>query len=406
MHIVFFNHTGTVSGAEKMLLLSLAKVPAYGYRTSLVCPNEGTLRANAEGLGTPCYEVRSIQARFTYNPVQLIRYVSSIGRTITGLRRTLLSLRPDLIQANTIRAGIAATLATMGTRIPVIWHSHDILPAHPVTRGVRWLAHSTRRNRLVACSQAAANCLRPADTRDKDRGVTVILNGIETERYRRNDETRQRMRDQLGFGPDTVVIGIVGQITKRKGQLGLIQAFAHVRNAVPGAVLVIVGEPLFNKDHDYLKLSHDEVARLGLQPSVHFLGHRSDAPNVMQALDMVVVNSEVEPFALVLVEAMAMEKAVVATASGGTTELIDPGVNGDIVPVGDIPALAKAMIWLANQPNVRAEYGERGSRYVHTALTTERYIGKWCALYNKIAAESSPGQVQGKMGAAAEGAIG
>lgn len=404
MHIVFFNHTGTVSGAEKMLLLSLAKLPAHGYRTSLVCPNEGTLRANAEALGTPCYEVRSIQARFTYNPVQLIRYVSSIGRTITGLRRTLLSLRPDLIHANTIRAGIAATLATMGTRIPVIWHSHDILPAHPVTRGVRWLAHSTRRNRLVACSQAAANSLRRTETRDKDRGVTVILNGIETERYRPNNETRQRMREQFGFGPDTVAIGIVGQITKRKGQLGLIQAFSQARHAVPGAVLVIVGAPLFNKDHDYLKLLHDEVARLGLQPNVHFLGHRSDAPTVMQALDMVVVNSEVEPFALVLVEAMAMEKAVIATASGGTTELIDPGINGDIVPVGDMPALAKVMIRLANQPNVRAEYGARGSQYVHVALTTDTYIAKWRDLYNTIDAGSRP--AEDKVRTATEGVMG
>lgn len=389
-----------------MLLLSLAKLPAHGYRTSLLCPNEGTLRAKAEALGTPCYAVRPFEARFTYNPVQLLRYVWSIGWSLADLRRSLLSLRPDLVQANTVRAGIAATLATIGTRIPVIWHSHDILPEHPVTRGVRWLAHSTRRNRLVACSQAAANSLRESDTREKHPGVTVILNGIETERYRRNDELRRRMREELGFASDTVGIGIVGQITKRKGQLGLIQTFAEVEKAVPNAVLVIVGAPLFNKDHDYLKLLHEEVERLGLQSSVLFLGHRSDASNVMQALEIIVVNSEVEPFALVLVEAMAMEKAVIATDSGGTTELIEPGINGDIVPVYDTPALAETMIRLATHPDIRAEYGAHGGRYVHAALTTERYIGKWCALYSRIAAESSPAQLQEKVGAAAEGVIG
>jgi len=143
-----------------MLLLSLSRLTGDLYQTSLVCPIEGTLMASARALGIPCHEAAPILARFTWNPIHLLRYIASITRALVGLRYLFQSLNPDIIQANTVRAGIVATLATTGTRTPVIWHNHDILPVHPITFFVRWLAHSTRRNYLVACSQAAATSLK------------------------------------------------------------------------------------------------------------------------------------------------------------------------------------------------------------------------------------------------------
>ena len=88
----------------------------------------------------------------------------------------------------------------------------------------------------------------------------------------------------------------------------------------PGMVLLIVGAPLFNRDHEYLKLLKRTAAELGIAPKVRILGARSDIDAIMQALDVLVVNSRVEPFGLVILEAMASDTPVIATAVDGIPE--------------------------------------------------------------------------------------
>ena len=388
MRIVFYNHTGIVSGAEKMLLLSLGNLPRNIFDLKLVCPEEGSLQDSASALGVPTYTCRPIRARFTYNPFLFLGYLLSIARALIGIRKTLRSFSPDILQANTVRAGIVATISTIGTGLPIIWHAHDILPSHPVTTLIRLLAHSSRRIRIVACSRAAAYTLRPFTTRGTP--VTVIHNGIDVARFRRNPDTRIVKRKELGIGMESFVIGIVGQVTPRKGQLGLIRAFADLRSAVPDAVLLIVGAPLFNKDHDYLETLEGEVSALQFEQNIRFLGQRSDIAALMQALDLFVLNSDVEPFALVLIEAMTSGTACIATDCGGPAEIIHHGVDGEIVAVGDHQALVRAMTRLARNPSLREQYGNAASRNVTQKFSKNQYIAEWCSLYREIDATVIP----------------
>ncbi|HMD19819.1 MAG TPA: glycosyltransferase family 4 protein [Alloacidobacterium sp.] len=388
MRIVFYNHTGIVSGAEKMLLLSLGNLPRNIFDVKLVCPQEGSLQDSANSLGVPTYTCHPIRARFTYNPFLFFGYLLSIARAMIGLRKTLRSLSPDILQANTVRAGIVATISTLGTRIPIIWHTHDILPSHPLTTLTRLLAHSSKRIRIVACSRAAAQTLRPFTA--KGIPVTVIHNGIDVARFRHSPEARATKREEMGVRKESFVVGIVGQVTPRKGQLGLIRAFTELHSAVPEAILVIVGAPLFNKDHDYLGTLEREVSALQIEKSVRFLGQRSDVAALMQALDLFVLNSDVEPFALVLIEAMTSGIASIATDCGGPTEIIHHGVDGEIVTVGDHHALVRAMTRLATSPSLRAKYGNAASRNVTQRFSKSQYVAEWCRLYSEINTSALP----------------
>jgi glycosyltransferase involved in cell wall biosynthesis len=388
MRIVFYNHTGIVSGAEKMLLLSLGNLPRNIFDLKLVCPEEGSLQEGASALGVPTYTCRPIRARFTYNPFLFFVYLLSIVRALIGIRKTLRFLSPDILQANTVRAGIVATISTIGTRLPIVWHAHDILPSHPVTTVIRLLAHSSRRIRIVACSRAAAHTLLPFTARGTP--VTVIHNGIDVARFRRNPDTRTAKRKELEFATESFVIGMVGQVTPRKGQLGLIRAFADLRSAVPEAVLLIVGAPLFNKDHDYLETLEREISALRLEQNVRFLGQRSDIEAMMQALDLFVLNSDVEPFALVLIEAMTLGIASIATDCGGPSEIIHHGVDGEIVAIGDHQTLVHAMTRLAGNPSLRNEYGNAASRNVTQKFSKNQYIAEWYNLYREIDISAIP----------------
>ncbi|WP_158748945.1 glycosyltransferase [Acidobacterium sp. S8] len=382
MRTLFYNHTGIVSGAEKMLLLSLANLPRGSFELILVCPAEGTLRNDAADLGVPVITCNQIRARFTYNPLLFLNYLLSIAGVLYAFRKKVKALSPDIVQANTVRAGIVATVATIGTRVPVIWHSHDILPSHPLTTLIRLLAHSSRRVHIVACSKAAAYTLRPFTSRG--RHVVVIHNGIDMTRFHRSPELRDEKRKELVIVPKSFVIGMVGQVSPRKGQLGLIRAFADVRSTVPEAVLLIIGASLFNKDHEYLQRLEQEVAKLQLGKSVRFLGQRSDVPALIQTMDLFVLNSEVEPFALVLIEAMMLGKAVIATDCGGPAEIVHHRVDGEILPVGDHKALVNTMIRLAMDPSLRERYGEVAIRNVKHIFSKERYIAQWCSQYRKV----------------------
>jgi len=391
MRIIFYNHTGLVSGAERMLLLLLASVPHDRFLVSLVCPLEGPLQSETKALGFPVHTAPSLTARFTYNPFKLFLYLLSASKVMLETRKTFVSLRPDLVHANTVRAGVVATIATIGTGIPVVWHIHDMLPAHPITLGIRLVAHSSPRIHLVACSKAAANTLPPFSSNGKT--VEVIPNGIDM-RLQAAPEVGLAKRNELQLSPSTFIVGTVGLITPRKGQLGVIRAFARLKEMAPNSALLIVGSAIFNKDHEYLKALQQEVASLDLRDSVHFLGQRSDAADLMQAMDLLVLNSVTEPFALVLLEAMRIGKAVLATDCGGPREIIEHGISGEIVPVGDLAALSGAMVRMEGDSALRSRYGMAAERIVRQSYTRERYVELWSRRYDLVLMTGASTQVQ------------
>ena len=314
MKILFYNHTGQVSGAERMLLLILARLNRNLFDPLVICPEQGPLLSMAMSLGMPVESVPGLEARFTWRVGRLLRYLKSFFLVIRELRRKVVRLKPDLIHANSIRAGLVATAATLGLGTRVVWHLHDLLPRHPLSTGVRVFAFLCARTRMIAVSRAVKENFGGA-TYGVGAGLrkrtTVILNAIELEKFKASETASQQVRDELNLGDSRPVIGIVGQLTPRKGQLELIRAFARVLAESPKAVLLVVGAPLFNRDHEYEQLLRDTAREIGIAEHVRLLGARSDVAAVMQALDLLVVNSSSEPFGLVALEAMACGTPVV-----------------------------------------------------------------------------------------------
>ncbi len=359
-----------------------------GFDFCLICPEDGTLRFEAEQIALNYVPVKTLHARFTWNPLLIASYFGSVISTLLDLRRVLKSTNPDFVHANSIRAGMVATLATVGTRIPILWHLHDILPRHPISTLVKFLALSSRRTYLISCCIAAARRFLPSA--DSWNGkLSVIHNGIDAASFAPDPLIRERSRASLAVDSSDVAIGIVGQITARKDQLGLIRAFPDLLLKVPKAHLMIVGEPLFNKDHEYLDVLKDEIKKLDLAGHVHLLGQRRDVREIMQALDVLVLNSKVEPFSLVVLEAMALSKPVIATDSGGAVEVIKDGENGLIIPVGDQNKLLEALLSLCLSASLRSEYGCRARSTIEAAFTRRHYLGSLRKIYLNVAQQTS-----------------
>ncbi len=375
MKILFYSHTGKVSGAENILLLILKCVNRDKFIPVAICP-EGDLAEEISNLGIPVKIVSELEARFTWRIDLILKYLISLFGTIKQLRSEIFKVRPDLIHANSIRAGITANFASIGTGLPVFWHIQDELKLHPFSIAIRLLVAASSRTRLIPVSGATAKSFRGRILQWFGKHVPerVVHNAIELAKFEYNPANRQKIRKEFGLDDTEFVLGAVGQITPRKGQLELIQTFAKAREQMPSSTLLIIGAPMFNKDHHYLEQLKQTVGRTGLEGHVKFLGLRKDVAAIMQALDVLVINSKSEALVVVAIEAMACGTPVIATSVGGTKEIIKHKVNGWLTSFGDERQLIEALSTLSRQPEMRASFSERGKKIVDSQLNAQKFI--------------------------------
>jgi L-malate glycosyltransferase len=383
--ILFYNHTGYVSGAERVLLMILEGLDRADCEPVLLCPANGSLTEMSPA-HVKKIVIDPLAARFTLRPNRLWSYLKSFCRVIREARASVFREEPDVIHANSIRAGLVMSVATFGRRPPIVWHVHDLLPRHPLSSAIRWFVLLSRRNRIVAVSFAVATRFRGKLLRSFQRRVpvTVIHNAVDVQRFYRDLETRLRVRRDLGIDESQLVVGTVGQLTPRKRQLELIRAFSNIAQEFPRAVLLIIGEAIFNHDEEYATTLINEVENLGLSDSIRFLGAREDVPSVIRALDCLVVNSRSEPFGLTVVEGMASEIAVLATAVDGIPEIIRHGKSGWLVEVDDHRQLVEGLRALLQNPALRSKLGREGRAHAIARFSSQRYLGEINSLYRSL----------------------
>src|SRR4051812_11781179 len=290
----------------------------------LVASPDGPLRRHLGERGVPHREVPGTTASFKVSASGYARAGADIVRSAAAIRRVAREHRAQLVHANSIRSGLVAAVAARTGGRPAVVHARDALGGGPVGLVVRGTlaagaAHVIAISRHV---EASLRLRRP--------GVTVVHNPVDLERFDPARADGSALRAQLG----APLLGVIAQITPWKGQDDAIRVIAEL----PGAHLVVVGETKFvgrdvTFDNTAFRASLDElVAQLGVGGRVHFLGEREDVPDVLAALDLLLVPSWEEPFGRTVIEGMAMRRTVLATAAGGPAEVIRDGVDGRLLP--------------------------------------------------------------------------
>lgn len=338
MRIAYVNHTGHVSGAERVLLDILRGIDRSQFDPYVICPVEGRLPDEIRAEGISCFPLPSVNVRFAMRPDRLLRAILPFGRSIAALRRGILELQPDLVHANTIRSGIAATIATIGTGIPVLWHVHDILPKHVLSGVIRRLARASRRTQLVAVSHATAREF--CGNLDFGARVRTIHNGTDLRKFPLKDASDGEFRKQLGIPADAFLVCAVGQICARKGLSELLEAFRQIEVLAPQLHLAIVGRAVFKHEETYRESLLAAAKASNCGDRIHFTGELRDVSPILRAADLLVLNSRQEPFGLVLIEAMSSGTPVLATRVGGIPEIVSDKENGWLIEPGDTAGLA------------------------------------------------------------------
>lgn len=265
-----------------------------------------------------------------------------------------------IVHAAGIKATLAARVAARGAGARTLLHIHDRNMPGPV---VRRLQHAfARPGDLGLCVADAVRDVAVAGYHVRPERVRVVPNSVALERLRGvAPDAAARVRGALGIDPHVPLLGVVGRLYAVKGQQALLQMLPPIVARFPTATLLLIGD---GPDRTLLE---DRARALGLAERVRFLGQRADVPELLSALDLVLVPSESEGLPIAAIEALAAGRPIVAFDVGGMREVVTDGVDGDVVPAGDREAFVHATLALLAEPARRAVYG------AHAARAAERF---------------------------------
>lgn len=208
--------------------------------------------------------------------------------------------------------------------------------------------------------------------------IDVIYNNIDLDNFVVNNAALIKKKQALGITDDSVVIGTVANLSSIKGHRYLIRAIPLVLKEYSSVKFIFVGR-------GHLRDILEKQAKgTGVFNSILFLGVRNDISELTSLFDLVVLPSLSEGLGVVLLEAMAMKKAIVATQAGGIPEVVSNGITGILVPPADSGSLAQAIIKLLKNKELRDKMGQKGYERVKESFNYPRMIKELEAMYDGL----------------------
>jgi glycosyltransferase involved in cell wall biosynthesis len=381
MNVLFVSDSTTVSGAEMVLLataegLSANGDSAFGFlRASNHRLIEALQNRGVSYISTDAFSPQII--RTTTNPAALRAFARSFYAVSSEMARMIRTKRIDVIHSISYPASLYAGFAAARTGTAHIWHEHNIKRIHRVNRVIyRRLGNACQW--VLGPSDAVTGNLARAGI-DENR-LRTVYNGIDLRRFTATPTDRiDTLRRELGLRDGEHAIGLFGQMLPYKGHRTLIEAAPQILRACPEARFYFVGaleNPPYERELQ--TLLHER----GLTDRIRFTGWRNDVQDLISAMDVVVIATTTpEPAALMLMEAAAMERPVVATRTGGTAEIVADEETGLLFSPGDADHLAARVSRILANPDLGRTLGARARARVERHFNLDQHLTNMFEFY-------------------------
>jgi glycosyltransferase involved in cell wall biosynthesis len=398
VRIVFLNPSGRLGGAETALVEMLAALrqARHSWNLNVIASAPGPLVDRMSELGIPSASLTfptslarlgewgrrgSMIARIQL-AVAALRALLPVLAYAARLRRHIGAIDPDVVHTNGLKMHLLGAWCRP-RRAKLLWHMHDYPDSRPLTS---WLLRAGRRR----CTATIANSESVAERARLMLGPTipvhVVHNAVDLDRFHPSG-SRLDLDALAGLPPlepGGIRIGLVGTFARWKGHDVFLRALSRVRSSVPIRGYVI-GGPIYETDNS--QFSMDELRTLagvaGLDHVIGFTGPVSDVPAALRALDIVVhASTEPEPFGLVIAEAMACGRPLVASKAGGAEEIAPEGAV--FHQPGDADDLASCLSQLASSPALRDGLGAAGREAATRLFSRRRLASVLVPIYESL----------------------
>ena len=371
-----------LGGAQQNTLYTVSHLNPEKFQACLITGPGGELYEEALSLGNTIVAqdlVREVR------PLQDVKAFFQLCRMLKAIKDTPPCGAPVIVHTHSSKAGILGRWAAWRSAVPIIIHSihgfgfHDHQP---------WLIRnfyifleklaSRITTRFIAVSQAnrELGCRLHLFTAER---AAVIRSGIDIPQFQHRQITKEGFRAALGIPPAAPVVAMIACLKPQKAPLDFIRVCDLVRNAFPGAHYILAG------DGELRGAVEQEIEKRDLQQHVHLLGWRQDIAQLLQAIDVLVLTSLWEGLPRVFPQAMAARVPVVATRVDGAPEAIADGVNGFLLAPGDLPGIARQIIFLLKNPLEARSMGQRGAGMV-AEFDIKKMMQQQEALYEELLA--------------------
>lgn len=353
-------------GQEIRVLTEAAGLRDRGYAVTILCKPESALAPRARERGVPVILERM---PFAHDP-------RTIARMIGHMRR----LRPQLVVTHSSVDSWCAGVAARLLRVPIVRvrHLSVAVGRNSTTRFVyRQLCDA-----VITTGEAIRRHLIEQVGLPPERVVSVPT-GIDAGRFNARNADGRHVRVEFGIGLDVPVVGIVAVLRNWKGHQIFLDALVEVSRRLPSARALVVGGGPQSPNIERRR------RELGLEGVVILTGHREDIPDVLAALDVVVsASTGAEGVPQILLQALAMERPVVATAVGAVAEVIRDGETGRLVPPENPARLAEAILAALRDPAKTRALALAGAQLVRERWGVGCMLDAVEAIYARLAARA------------------
>ncbi|MDP7166381.1 MAG: glycosyltransferase family 4 protein [Nitrospinota bacterium] len=352
-----------LGGQEKRILLEAAFLRKRGHRVLVVGQPESLIGREAGQSGVP---YRSVRMRTSWDPVAFARLLSLVRE-----------IRPDVIHTHSSKDSWLAGLVGRLLGVPVVRTRHVSIPVsgHPFNWAYRLPS------RIMTTADLTRRMLAEAGLCEFSK-VSVLPTGVDISRFN-GEVSGASFRAEFGVPDGIPVVGLVANLRKSKGVEHFLAAARLVKEEGNATRFFVVGEGHWGE------IFQEQAKQLGLADgTVTFTGYREDIPEVMAALDLLVIAStRTEGIPQVALQAMAMGVAIVGTDIGGIPEAILPAGAGIVVPPGDPDAMAGAVRELIREPGRFEQMGASGRSFVGEHHTIEKMLDETEQIYKEVVSE-------------------
>lgn len=383
-NILIINQSAELYGSDKVLLELLENFPE-NYKPIVVLHEKGPLTEKLNQLNIEIIEASVIKVkRGIINFAFLLYLPFEIYSSFRTIRNQLSGRKISLIHSNATSVFIGAFYSFF-FRIPHIWHVHEIIEEPKRIAKIYPLIISFFSKKVIFNSKATEKHFHSILPKIKDKGV-LIYNGQKREFPFLQKSEINSIRNKIcnPCKENTIVIALIGRISRLKGQMLLLRAFTKLNDNFNNVHLLYVGSTPKGQEF-YLDNLVNKIRTLNLNQKVSIFPFTENIWPIYDSIDIIVVPStEPESFGLVATEAMLSKKPVIASNLGGLKEIVVDNETGFLFDYKKEFDLLKKIEILVQDHELRKKMGDKGLNRAQEFFSSEVYVEKIEGLYNSF----------------------